>query len=522
MDAHTTTRTATAGSGTSSMGAGALNEQLFDALFTSLAMHAQRPAFRIGDHTHTYAELGAAIGRVRAAIARGIPEDQALVGVVANDDLLTYASLLALWAEGRAYLPLSPEVPTERNAAIIARAGIKVALSSDANDLPGGCSAIRTADLSEASSRQHARGLSDDRLAYVLFTSGSTGEPKGVPITRGNVAAFVTAFDALGVDMGAEDRCLQMFELTFDLSVMSYLIPLLHGACVFTVPKEGIKYGLVADLLDEQRITVALMVPSIINHLRPYFEEIDCPHLRCNLFCGEALPADVTEEWSSRVPNARLLNVYGPTEHTIFCTWYEFRRGGMNKQVNGVLSIGRAMAGSSIAVADEHGRILPAGEKGELCLAGPQLTPGYWNDPARTGQVMFEAEHDGVVKRFYRTGDLSTIDAEGDALYLGRLDHQVKIQGYRVELAEIEHHARELLRTRNAVAFALTTPSGNQEIGLAIEGPEEGVRELITGLRGKLPAYMVPSRTAFIERFPLNANGKIDRKALLVLFTPKA
>ena len=124
------------------MGAGALNEQLFDALFTSLAMHAQRPAFRIGDHTHTYAELGAAIGRVRAAIARGIPEDQALVGVVANDDLLTYASLLALWAEGRAYLPLSPEVPTERNAAIIARAGIKVALSSDANDLPGGCSAI--------------------------------------------------------------------------------------------------------------------------------------------------------------------------------------------------------------------------------------------------------------------------------------------------------------------------------------------------------------------------------------------
>jgi len=495
------------------------NVGLFHTLQTTLVANSGAASFCIAGQFHTYAELVARISQIRAVIKSAIPAEEKLVGVVANDDLGTYAALLALWAEGRAYLPLTPEAPVDRNARITARAGIKHALCSGANTGFLTCTAIRTDALPDVQLNVVFPDHGDEVLAYVLFTSGSTGEPKGVPITRGNLSTFITGFDALGIPFTAADKCLQMFELTFDLSVMSYLVPLLHGACVYTVPKNEIKYGYIAELLEDHGITLALMVPSIINYLRPYFDEIQCPALKHSLFCGEALPLDVTTEWSRCVPNARILNVYGPTEHTIFCTQYVFDRAGGNKEINGVLSIGKAMFGSSIVVVDEQRRILPAGEKGELCLGGGQMTPGYWNDPEKTEQAIFRMEHDGVMQRFYRTGDLCTIDAQGDALYLGRLDHQVKIQGYRVELSEIEHHARAFLMRTSAVALAVMNGTGNNEVALAIEGPEGEIKPLIDYLRTKLPGYMVPTRTRYVAEFPLNTNGKTDRKALQAMFT---
>ena len=481
--------------------------------------HAGRPAFCIGGKEHSYADLGKAVARVRCGIRRHVDDAESVVGVVANDDLLTYAALIALWAEGRAYLPLNPDAPKERNAIIAERAGIATLLSSEDG---GHHHDLRMVDMRELRSSDDLPPLQDqpaECLAYVLFTSGSTGEPKGVPITHGNIATFLHGFDQLGIPFSPADRCLQMFELTFDLSVMSYLVPLLHGACVYTIPKNEIKYGYIAELLEEQGITVALMVPSIINYLRPYFEEIHAPALHTNLFCGEALPVDVTTEWSHCVPNARILNVYGPTEHTIFCTSYAFERAGENKAMNGVLSIGKAMVGTELIIVDEDRKILPPDSKGELCLGGGQMTPGYWQDVEKTEQVIFMLDHNGRQERFYRTGDLCTMDTEGDVLYLGRLDHQVKIQGYRVELAEIEHHARHFLKPANAVALAVLNALGNNEVALVIEGAECDTKPLIIHLREQLPAYMVPTRLRFVDVFPLNVNGKTDRKALQRLFT---
>jgi amino acid adenylation domain-containing protein len=350
----------------------------------------------------------------------------------------------------------------------------------------------------------------DDATAYILFTSGSTGKPKGVPITQGNVRAFVQAFWDLGYVVDTTDRFLQPFDLTFDLSVMSYLIPALKGACVYTVPHDQIKYSYISELLEEHALTFALMVPSTIRYLRPYFDEIHLPHLRYSLFCGEALPLDVTEEWSKCVPNAFIDNVYGPTEDTIFCSRYRFLRDAENKAHNGALCIGKAMtSGEMIVVDDEHKPVGPH-IQGELCLAGKQLTPGYWKNPEKNKEAFFTYNN----TRFYRTGDVCYEDEDGDILYCGRLDSQVKVQGYRIELGEIEYHAKTFLAEYNAVCVAYENVSGNTELALFVESTGYDELKLAAYLKSKLPPYMVPAKLLCCSQFPLNANGKTDKNAL--------
>lgn len=487
---------------------------LFEQLASSLAEHGGRAALLVNGTAHAYDELARLVSGQKAWIRAHLPEEENVVAILANDDAHTYASILALWAEGKAYTPIAPDAPAERNAVVLKKAGVRTLLASSHHELPDMVTAVRTDQFPTVPTDVTFRPVSPDALAYLLFTSGTTGEPKGVPISRANVAAFIDAFHDLDIPVTPGDRCLQMFELTFDLSVMSYLVPLLHGATVCTVPKGVVKYGYIAELLEEARISLALMVPSIINYLRPYFDEIDLPDLKYNLFCGEALPADIVDEWSRCAPNARIINVYGPTEHTIFCTAYTYRRGGPNKSHNGILSIGRAMKGSAIIVVDEERRPLRTDGKGELCLSGPQLTPGYWNDPGRTAEVMFTATQGGAATRFYRTGDLCSIDADGDILYVGRADQQIKVQGYRVELGEIEHHARHFLGGTGVAALAVKNTIGNTEIHLAIEGPAMDGRPVIEYLRSRLPPYMVPTRIHHVAVFPLNVNGKTDRKAI--------
>ena len=475
--------------------------------------YAANNAYCINEVFYSYKQLGEKISAIRNEVKKMDVAD-VNVGLVANDDLETYAAIIALWLEGKCYVPVNPETPAERNRNVLAQAATSVVIDSSDKPLYPEFNVIRSKELPVAETDLVPVDVPDDARAYIFFTSGTTGIPKGVPITRANLAGFMKAFFEMGITMDSSDKCLQMFELTFDLSVMSYLAPLLRGACVYTIPKNKIKFHYIADLLEEHHLTIALMVPSIIHYLRPYLDEINCESMRYSLFCGEALPLDVTSEWSNSIPNARIMNVYGPTEDTIFCTHYTYNRTGENKASNGLLCIGKAMNGTFTIIVNENKEIVAPGEKGELCLGGVQLTPGYWKNEEKNREAFFDIMYSGELTRFYKTGDLCSADETGDIMYLGRIDSQVKVQGFRVELSEIEFYAKEFLDKTNAVAIAFTNQLNNTEIGMVIESAGFDTRPMIEHMKTKLPTYMIPTQLRFIDTFPLNTNGKIDRKVL--------
>jgi amino acid adenylation domain-containing protein len=486
-----------------------------DRVARACELHRDRPAFFIREHSYTYGEFVGAVGAVQALLDREAASE-ANIGIQAHDDLHTYAAVFACWFSGKTIVPLGTTHPPERNARIAERAGLQVVLSSRNDEGSrlmcerAGARRFLTGDFAHPPCPLRRGEASGGAVLYILFTSGSTGIPKGVPITHRALEGFLDAFDRLGFDLGPDDRVLQMFDLTFDLSLMSYVVPLTLGACVYTVPPDSIKYTYASRLLDEQRLTCALMVPSILARLRPFFAELSLPDLRVSMFCGEALNDDLATGWSACAPNARVLNVYGPTEATIFCTTYECARGVPHKGANGIVSIGRPMAGVGVRIIDDAKQQAAQGAKGELCLSGRQLSRGYWRDPERTEAAFFD---DGG-ETWYRTGDLCVADAEGDLLYYGRVDHQVKVQGYRVELSEIEHHVREISGVKNVAAVARKSAEGEVAIHLFLEDYAGDIQALLAALKTRVPPYMVPAKTRSLASLPLNANGKIDRRAL--------
>lgn len=476
-------------------------------------------AFCITNTYYTYKDFAQIISNIRLVIQTSVKNSEINVGLITNDDIYTYASIIALWMEGKAYVPIHPDFPASRNTMVIKQADISTILDSSVDNIFSEYSTILTKQCKVSEINLNPVPVFEDDLGYIFFTSGTTGTPKGVPITFGNLSSFIDAFWKLDYTIDNTDRCLQMFELTFDLSVVSYLAPILKGACIYTIPKDEIKYSYIFELMEDYNLTFALMVPSILHYLRPYFDEIDCPAMKYSLFCGEALPLDVTEEWSACVPNATIANVYGPTECTIFCTDYTYKRGEHNKTHNGVLTIGKDMQNTLSIIVDEENNEVIHGQSGELCLSGEQLTPGYWKNEEKNKETFFYKEYNGKNIRFYRTGDLCTVDKEGDILYLGRVDFQAKIQGFRVELSEIEFHAKAALNKINVVAIAFINSIHNTEIGLVVESPIFETKELLEDLKTKLPQYMIPTQIKFAENFPLNTNGKTDRKKLKELFS---
>lgn len=470
-------------------------------------------AFCINEKFYTYNEFARHISKIRKVLRTTNPASKN-IGLVANDDIETYASIFAIWLEGMAYVPLHPKQPAERSLEIISQANIEVVINSLHNNLFPSIKNIESSSLVFDELLLIPEQVPEDALAYILFTSGSTGKPKGVPIVRGNVGAFMKSFFEVGFEVSRLDRCLQCFDLTFDVSVQSFLVPLTKGACTFTIPHDQIKYSYVYGLMDDHDLTFSVMAPSMIRYLKPYFDEINVASMKYCILTAEASPVDLVNEWSKCIPNAGIYDFYGPTEATIYCTYYKFNIKGDNKQLNGMLSIGKAMNGVKAIIVDDNKNILGANSKGELCISGKQLTPGYWKNPEKNSESFFNLIVDGTSLRFYKTGDLCYMDNAGDIMYSGRLDFQVKIQGYRIELGEIEYHAREGINGGNAVASTFENKTGNTEIALFVEGESHDLALLTEYLKSKLPFYMLPTKNICLDSFPINTNGKIDRIAL--------
>ena len=479
----------------------------------SAGMYPGKTAFVIDGIAYSYKELFACVNGIHAFLDG---REEEVIGVVAENRTETYAAILAVLLSGKTYVILHPHYPDNRNNKIREVGDIGVVLYADECDMakamPESVAFVSTRELRGEEHAEYNYG-SGDTKAYIIFTSGSTGEPKGVPITRDNLNVFYTAYSALGWNLGADDRMLQMFELTFDVSVVSTLFPLTVGAAIYTVGPGEMKYTKVYELLEDERLTFAAIAPSLLQFLSPYFDEIRLPDLKYLIVTAEAAQADVLARFRACAPNAEFVNLYGPTEATIYCTAYRIPREEC-KHYHGMIAIGRPFEEMEVVIADEDGQALNTGEKGELWVSGPQVMAGYWKDREKSEQVL--VRHNGRV--FYKTGDLCYMDADGDIIYCGRKDYQVKVQGFRVELNEIEYTARKFYREeKNVVVVAKKDDDGGCQLHLFIEAAECDTPSLLEFMKMHLPVYMLPARVHCLEVFPLGTSNKIDRKKLLSL-----
>jgi amino acid adenylation domain-containing protein len=487
--------------------------QVLEPVLDSIANYPERNAFCIGEQFYTYGAFGSTISGILASLVRTEYNNQK-VGLVINDDIETYASIFALWLQGKCYVPLHPNWPLDRCMDICEQVELDLILDSSKKTRFEGTKVLKTSCLASPElALQPVNSVDEEDLAYILFTSGSTGKPKGVQLMRKNVAAFMDSFWKTGIEITEEDHCLQAFDLTFDVSVQSYLVALTKGACCFTIPYGQVKYVYASGLIEDHHITFGAMAPSMLRYLQPYFDEMDATSLKACILTAEACPVNLMEDWYNCAINTEIFDFYGPTEATIYCTYYKLNRDGVNKSLNGIISIGKPLANCVGLILDEQGNELPVGEKGELCIAGDQVTKGYWKNEEKNTSSFFFKEVNGVNMRFYHTGDLCYKDEDGDIMYSGRLDHQAKIQGFRVELGEIEYHAREYLK-KNAVCIAFDNEKCLTEIAMFIESTEFDVEDLLAYMRTKMPSYMIPTRLYFVPVFPLNSNDKTDKVKL--------
>jgi amino acid adenylation domain-containing protein/non-ribosomal peptide synthase protein (TIGR01720 family) len=491
-----------------------VDEPVVHRHFERLAQHhPDREALRFGDQALTYRQLDQRANQL-AHYLRGQGVDrESLVGVAALRSLEMVVALYAVVKAGAAYVPLDPEYPVDRLRYMLEDAGIGLLLSHDAviDDLPAveGLQVLNLdrLDLSKQPVTAPVVEIHPEQLAYMIYTSGSTGKPKGA----GNTHAALfnrLAWMQEAYNLDATDAVLQKTPFSFDVSVWEFFWPLMVGArLVMAQPGDHRDPALLAALINQQQITTLHFVPSMLAAFLAQDDLSGCASLKRIVCSGEALPADQARETLQRLPNAGLFNLYGPTEAAIDVTHWTCR-----SEPGASVPIGRPIANLQIHILDSRLNPQPIGVPGELYIGGDGLARGYHQRPGLTAE-RFVASPFGSGERLYRTGDLARWRADGAVEYLGRLDHQIKLRGLRVEIGEIESALLDHPSVSEAVVVALQLATGMQLVGyLVAEAFDE--EQLRTRLKHRLPDYMVPAHLVTLDKFPLSANGKLDRKAL--------
>ncbi len=470
-----------------------------------------------------YAELNARANQLAHALRRRGVGPEVRVGICLERSLELVVSLLAVLKAGGAYVPLDPGYPAERLAMIAADAGLALLLTAeglrDAVPAPAGLPVLSVdaawpAIASESTANPTVnpeRGAGPDTLAYVIYTSGSTGMPKGVAVAHASLVSHVRWF--IGeFQVGPRDRVLQKTPISFDASVWEFYVPLLAGArLVLAAPGGEREPRYLARTVREQEITLLQLVPSLLRVLADEPELRECGALRL-LFCGgEALAGDLARRAGALLPAARVVNLYGPTECCIqACTHVAAGEDGARAFV----PIGRPVANTRAYVLGPRLQPAAPGIAGELYLGGVQVARGYLGRAALTSE-RFVPDPFGTWPggRLYRTGDRARWRADGAIEYLGRLDDQVKVRGFRIEPGEVEAALRRAPGVADCAVVVREDEAGDRRLVAYVVGEAEA-EALRAHVRASLPEYMVPAAFVRLDALPLTPNGKLDRKAL--------
>jgi amino acid adenylation domain-containing protein/non-ribosomal peptide synthase protein (TIGR01720 family) len=493
---------------------GAYDDQIVQREFERLAaLHPAREALRCGDQVLTYQQLDQRANQLAHYLRGQGVDHESLVGVAALRSIEMVVALYAVVKAGAAYVPLDPEYPVDRLRYMLEDAGIGLLLSHDPviNDLPQveGVQVLNLTqlDLSQQPTDTPKVQIHPEQLAYMIYTSGSTGQPKGAGNSHAalfNRLAWMQ--DAYALD--ATDAVLQKTPFSFDVSVWEFFWPLMVGArLVMAQPGDHRDPALLTALINEQHISTLHFVPSMLAAFMAQDDLSGCASLKRIVCSGEALPADLARETLQRLPNTGLFNLYGPTEAAIDVThWTCVDQPGAG------VPIGRPIANLQVHILDSRLNPQPIGVPGELYIGGEGLARGYHLRPGLTAE-RFVASPFGHGERLYRTGDLARWRADGAVDYLGRLDHQIKLRGLRVEIGEIESALLDHPAVSEAVVVARQLATGMQLVGYLVASSFDE-EQLRSQLKQRLPDYMVPAHLVTLEKFPLSANGKLDRKAL--------
>ena len=474
------------------------------------------------------------------------------VALILPKEIRTIAAMVGTLMAGCAYVPIDLASPATRASRIVATADVSLTfVHSSAAALLDGIVAeggagprpvvATTADapvegasfrtsfdagtIAQLPETPPAVTVRTDAAAHILFTSGSTGLPKGVLITHDNVAAFLDwALPAFGI--GADDRLSSHPPLHFDLSTFDVFGALSSGAELRLVdPALNVSPRGLARFIDEAELTQWFSVPSTMTFLASADAVPDggWQSLRRVLFCGEVLPTRVLRHWMERLPHARFTNLYGPTEATIASSYHTF--DAIPADDTEPIPIGVACEGEELLVLDDALAPAATGEIGDLYIGGVGLSPGYWRDEEKTDAAFVRDPRDPD-RRLYRTGDLARLGDDGLLYFLGRVDSQIKSRGYRIELGEVETAVNALDAIReSAVVGCESDGFEGTQIGCAYasaDGVSATPVELRTQLVETLPRYMLPTRWLELDELPKNANGKIDRPRLRELLSGTA
>jgi len=514
-----------------------------DLLTSSAAGHPDRPAVVDGDRSLTYAELDLRSNRVAHLLRETGVRHGDRVGLYLDKSLESLVGIYAILKLGGTYVPLDPMAPAARLATIAANADLRclitgaekaelwpdvlaegapvetlIALNASDGDVeaPSGAQLLTASSVEgQPATPPEDVPRSDSDLAYILYTSGSTGVPKGVMLSHLNALAFVD-WAADEFEVTAEDRLSSHAPLHFDLSVFDLFAAARAGAAVVLVPG-----GLSLFPIDQGKwirdegITIWYSVPSILTLLvlRGKLAELELPALRTILFAGEVFPTKYLHALMQLLPHVRFANLFGPTETNVN-TWYEVPR--WEDEPPASIPIGKPVRDVEVFAVAEDGTVLERGEVGEMYVRGPTVMQGYWADEERTTATLFHGWGDGSSPYpTYRTGDLAHVDENGDWVFLGRRDSQIKSRGYRIELGDIEASLNQHPLVVESVVVPIPDEVLTNRIkAFVVTRGDVEKEELVDFICERLPRYMAPEFFDFRAEFPRSSTGKVDRRAL--------